>query len=163
MTSEELLHYEWIVKTLIKRLKINRELDDFYNLGLFFLFEGFHSYDETKGTSLSTYLYQCVRFGFLKELNSQPPPTLSYEEEWEHLRPRFQVTTSFEDDWIAEQDLYTLLRQLDPTVQFIFNQRIQGYSYAEIAKQIGRNEGYIKRTLHRERQKLKAVKKEKDD
>ena len=157
-----MLHYEWIIKTLMKKLRISREFDEFYNLGLFFLFEGIYSYDETKGTKLSTYLYQCVRFGFLKELENLPPNDLSYEKELEHFTLRFKSTPSFEKEWIECQYLLSFLETFDHLTRQIFYLWILGYSYSEIAIRTNQSVGFIKRTLHRKRKELKALKKEKD-
>lgn len=57
-----------VVGIYIKKMGLNTNVDDLYQVGLLGLVESYYSYDSKRG-SMSTYVYNCIRYSILKYIS----------------------------------------------------------------------------------------------
>lgn len=65
--DEAVSQYNKLIKNQIKRLRIYKNHDEYYQTGLIALWDAYRKYDETKG-SFSNYAFQTVRGNLLTKL-----------------------------------------------------------------------------------------------
>lgn len=60
--------YDKIVKFVLKNMKLGHRYDELYDVGLIGFTRGLNTYDETKGFTYMTYLYDCIQREIAKHL-----------------------------------------------------------------------------------------------
>lgn len=159
LTTEELLEYEWIVKSMIKQFSIGKDYEEFYNLGLFWVFKGLTSYDGTRGANLATHLFNQVRYGFLTEFNKRK--RIKEIPSDDEIYPPLMESKARDDFLSLEWKLD--LEKLDPTLTQAIQLTLEGYTHQEIGQRLfpdvpdkGQSQ-YMHHYFKRERQRLKEV------
>lgn len=68
MNSKEQIikDYEKIINFVIKRMGLSKRREELFDLGMIGFVRGINSYDESKGYTIMTYLYDCIKNEFLK-------------------------------------------------------------------------------------------------
>lgn len=61
--------YEKIINFVLKKMNLRHRRDELFDLGMIGFVRGINTYDETKGFTYMTYLYECIQNEFLKYLD----------------------------------------------------------------------------------------------
>ena len=72
MSNDDYLEYEPLLLKVVGKYAMNpyMTIEDLKQVGAIGMVKGFRTYDESKGTKLSTYLYKNIEWAILQELNN---------------------------------------------------------------------------------------------
>lgn len=72
MSNDDYLEYEPLLLKVVGKYAMNpyMTIEDLKQVGAIGMVKGFRTYDESKGTKLSTYLYKTIEWAILQELNN---------------------------------------------------------------------------------------------
>lgn len=147
-----------LIGFVLKGFQISTFDDDMFSVGLLGLAKCLNSYDETKGTTFSTYAIAVIRNEILQVLRRQKkevvaiasldaPIQLSSESEVE-LNETVADTTDFEQIVVDSVHSKEVLKSLSPREQRIFFLFFQkGYSQKRIAKELDISQSYASRII----------------
>lgn len=148
--------YKGMIFHLIKKLNIQDEDHDFFQIGTIALWQAFQNFDDAKG-SFSTYAYTCIKGSLLNELTRRKKyyDKHSLREEWFS----FDQETS---GLIGEKEVRIWIDQI--SVKLTKNQSIWLYKYCiegktptQIAKELGVTQAQVKSWRKGAISKLKSV------
>lgn len=60
--------YEKIINHIIKKMRLGYRHDDLFDVGMIGFMNGINTFDETRGTKLLTYVYECIKNEIMKQL-----------------------------------------------------------------------------------------------
>lgn len=132
------------------------EWDDLVGQAWLIVAETVDSYDSTKGTSLSTYIYNSISYGLsdyarrvvLKELNLN-----GLREHADYLEA---TTEGYEDRMIAKLTLESMVQRETGVSRDILQCLINGMSQSDIGRHLGLSKQYVSQVIGKIREKYKA-------
>lgn len=71
VSNEEFKKYERMIYDCMKKLKIYRDKEDYYQIGAIGLIRALETYDESKGFTKSTYFYKCISNEICREIKKE--------------------------------------------------------------------------------------------
>jgi RNA polymerase sporulation-specific sigma factor len=60
--------YEKIINGILKKMNLKYHRDELFDIGMIGFVKGLNTYNDNKGTKISTYLYKCVKNEIMKQL-----------------------------------------------------------------------------------------------
>lgn len=137
--------------------------DDLIQEGMLGFIDGLHSYDESRGASVRTYMNLCIKRKMITAIRKStrkkdfPAETLTSLND-ESVNKLINVNDNPEDFLIAKESAECLSNLIEDALsQFEINVlrlSIIGCSYSEISKQLNKSEKAVDNALQRARTKL---------
>lgn len=150
--NEEIIRYEPMIRSLMYRLNILYDREDYMQIGRIAVYEGLSKYDAVKSHSQESYIYGCIRQRLIDEIRKNA----RYAEKIRHYQSvmlnldqaQLQCTC-----FIVEADLKKILNERDFKT-FLYMQK--GYSSLEIASRLNLSISTIKNIKRNIKEKLQT-------
>ncbi len=129
VTIEQLINkYEPMIFSIMRKLSIYKNYEDFHQVGQIALWQAFQRYDDSRG-HFAPFAYRSIYGAMLDEMNRQNRsiPEVSTED---HILEEVTPSITYDDTFTIDELLNEL--QLNER-QLLYNLYIAGYSYKEIA------------------------------
>ncbi|MFB7138198.1 sigma-70 family RNA polymerase sigma factor [Gottfriedia sp. NPDC056225] len=153
-TFEECLsQYSRMIKTIIKKLHIYKNFDEYYQIGQIALWTAYQHYESEKG-SFSSYAFFTVRGYLLNELSK----AVKYDERNVVVDQCIEDATYYDDAFLLEDfmsllDGLSLLQKQILVRRFYFNQE-----FIQIADKLNMNESSVRSSYRYALKKLRRSK-----
>ena len=124
--------------------KTTAERDDYVQAGRIGLWKALQKYDPDKGTAVSTYAWNPIRWEIIKEIK--------YLKKYSHA----SLKTIDPPSYTKEDSIWEYIPEsLDEKELRILELRKQGYTLAEICEDMNKGRSFVKRNLCSAAQKIK--------
>ncbi|MDR0986383.1 MAG: sigma-70 family RNA polymerase sigma factor [Ruminococcus sp.] len=129
---------------------LSPQFDDLLQEALVTLFSAVHSYDPSKGAKFKTYAYSCIRNRLVNVVKStQTAVDIEAIEPIDHVSPE---TLFIQNE--SDKSLLTALDEILSDLEFaVLSLRLDGYSFADIAKKLSITDKSVDNAMSRIRAK----------
>lgn len=152
--------YEKIINFVIKKMKLGYRHDEIFDIGMIGFVNGLNTFDESKGYTIVTYLYRCIKNEICKYLYLQNMPkrtgeVISYNtmiSEDTELLEVLGYDIDYEQNYYVNEmlkEIFNRLSKLTKKQQLIFNHLYGLNGYKEMsARQIEDKYGFSRQSIH---------------
>lgn len=152
--EETLTHYERLIKSLMKKLHLYQNHEEYYQLGLIALWKAYENYDASIGNAFSSYAYQTIYYDLLNHLKKES----HHQAHTTYLDTTItEIIPDKENNTLDNFHFSQYIKKLSPTEQLILTEKFQhDLTFKQIAQ---KHNMHLEKVKSAYRYSLKKLKK----